>query len=314
MFSILLRLLPLLPPAIWAWPGQITVSIITPHQTSSAKLYARSTSNTNPFDTAGFESSAGSLDIHKSILSPAYPTHHKSKYHPSHPVNKYNPAQSTSTFKDPYSSSVPDPQQINIAWPSQRNPNVTNVPGDFIGFGIETVFLDDFTVGQFSANMMNNIGDRVGERLIIRIGGTSGDEVLFDPNQKETKKCIHGDCPLGSSAQYILGPSYFEAFKAFPNQRFTFQAPMGPRLNISGSMDYVTRAYENIGSDRVAAIALGNEPDLYQKLWGLEYDAEKYVCDARVLADEIIKYFGFIDKATQIFEVGDVSGFGNFDL
>ena len=141
--------------------------------------------------------------------------------------------------------------------------DAVQVPADFVGFGFETAFLNDYTVGTFSENLVNSVAKRLSAPVIIRIGGTSGDRVLFDPNQVEIKVCAGGDCPVGSSATYILGPSYFEGFKRFQNQHFTFQAPMGPDVNTTGSLDYVIRAYNAIGADRVAAIAMGNEIDDY---------------------------------------------------
>ena len=105
-----------------------------------------------------------------------------------------------------------------ISVPKSKPSGAVQVPGNFIGFGFETAFINDYCSGTFSENLINSIAKRVGETLIIRIGGTSGDRLLVDPSQSKKKVCIDGDCPIGSSATYILGQSYFEGFKRFQNQ------------------------------------------------------------------------------------------------
>ena len=140
--------------------------------------------------------------------------------------------------------------------------NAVLVPKDFVGFGFETAFLNNYA-NAFSQNLVNSVAKRLGETIIIRVGGTSGDRLFFDPNQAAATNCIEGDCPTGSSASFILGPSYFNGFKSFPNQHWTFQAPNNETLNTTNALAYATRAYEAAGSSRVAAIAIGNEVDLY---------------------------------------------------
>lgn len=175
-------------------------------------------------------------------------------------------------------------------------------PADFIGFGFETAFINDYA-NTFSENLINNIANRAGAPLIIRVGGTSGDRVQFDPNQSADKLCISGDCPIGSGATYVLGPSYFNGFKSFQNQHFSFQAPMGRTVNTTGSLDYVTRAWDATGASRVAAIALGNEVDIY----GSGYTVQQYVTAALALEGKITDALG-ISSNERIFEVLDIAG------
>ena len=186
--------------------------------------------------------------------------------------------------------------------------NAVQVPGDFVGFGFETAFLNNYAVGNFSENLVNSVAKRLCSPVIIRIGGTSGDRVLFDPDQEEAAVCIDGDCPVGSDATYILGPSYFEGFKRFQNQHFTFQAPLGPDVNTTGSLDYVVCAYNALGADRVAGIALGNEPDLYAS----PYTAKDYIHDAKALEHAITDALN-LSSEQRIFEVLDLAGGGHED-
>lgn len=213
--------------------------------------------------------------------------------------NSTSTAGSPSTSPSGAAGTCAPPSGTSVTLPSSAPANAPEPPADFIGFGFETAFINEYA-NEFSENLVNNIANRVGAPVIIRVGGTSGDRIEFDPNQSEDKVCVSGDCPIGSSASYILGPSYFDGFKAFPNQHFTFQAPMGNNVNTSGSLAYVTRAWQAIGASRVAGIALGNEVNAY----GGSYSAQKYVNDALALEKSITGALG-LSSNTRIFEVVD---------
>jgi hypothetical protein len=226
----------------------------------------------------------------------------------SYPSTKPSSGTKTSSTAHPSCSAATNGTNLSIS-PSAPS-GAPQVPGDFIGFGFETAFINEYA-NDFSQNLVNSIASRVTGPLIIRVGGTSGDRVEFDPNQSEDKVCVSGDCPVGSGATYILGPSYFDGFKSFQNQQFSFQAPMGKNVNTTGSLDYVKRAYDAIGSSRVAAIALGNEVDAY----GGGYTIAKYVSDAKALESNITQALGLSDS-DRIFEVLDLSsgGSGSFTV
>ncbi|KAH8682003.1 hypothetical protein BX600DRAFT_492108 [Xylariales sp. PMI_506] len=174
------------------------------------------------------------------------------------------------------------------------------VPKDFVGFGIESGFLTNYA-NNFSQNLVSSVGKRMAAAPIIRLGGTSGDLFTFDPNQTEDTVCISGDCPRGSDASYILGPSYFEGYKWFPDAKFTIQAPLGGTVNITNTLDYVQRAYANLGTDRTAAIALGNEPGYYDST------AKLYVTDALEIEASIVEALGLTGDAAKIFEAGNIA-------
>ena len=80
---------------------------------------------------------------------------------------------------------------------------------------------------------------------------------------------------------------------------------MGSKVNTSGSLDYVKRSWDAIGADRVAAIALGNEIDVY----GGSYTIQQYVNDALALEGDITDAIG-ISPHERIFEVLDLAGSG----
>ncbi|KAJ5819964.1 hypothetical protein N7474_005555 [Penicillium riverlandense] len=190
----------------------------------------------------------------------------------------------------------------NAQLPFEAPDNAVPAPVDFVGFGFETAFMNNFA-NDFSYNMLNSVSTRLNTPLTIRIGGTSGDRVLFDPSQGETAVCIAGDCPLGSAATYILGPTYFNGFKGFQGFNMTFQAPLGPVLNISNTLAYATQAYDNIGEDRLAAVAIGNEPNLYPIQYRISYTLGQYVNDVKTVMNYISQTLGFYTSGNNIYEV-----------
>ncbi|KAJ5259231.1 hypothetical protein N7478_012212 [Penicillium angulare] len=184
-------------------------------------------------------------------------------------------------------------------------------PDNYVGFGFETAFINDYA-NTFTLNLLNSVGKRLGTVPTIRIGGTSGDRVTFDESQEEIKVCIEGDCPIGSAASYILGPSYFDGFKYFEDFGITFQAPLGADLNVSNAEIYVSRAYEQVKD--LVAIAIGNEPDLYSTQYGVDYKLGQYVNDSQTIITHVSETLGF-DEGDRVFEVLDfASNKPSFDL
>ena len=214
---------------------------------------------------------------------------------------KSQPTRSAAT-----TCTLPPNSAIRLSIPSSAPFDAIQVPPDFIGFGFETAFLPNYAVGDFSENLINSIAKRVGGPITIRIGGTTGDRVNYTPSQLEDKVCMEGDCPVGSNAAYTLGPSHFEAFTHFQNQLMTFQAPLGPFVNINDSVEYVKRAYYALGPQRVAAIALGNEVDVYPGQYNVTYTIADYVRDATALGTAILAALD-LPTDTKIFEVLDLA-------
>jgi hypothetical protein len=135
--------------------------------------------------------------------------------------------------------------------------------------------------------------------LIIRIDGTVGDLLLFDPSQAEKKKCVGDGCLNSSHATFILGPSYFNDFKRFPNASMTFQAPLGKKLNVTNTLAYVKRAWEALGKERAEAIAVGNEVSVE------DGTAKEYVNNTLELEEKIIGALNLTGSDRKIFEVVD---------
>ncbi|KAJ5097380.1 hypothetical protein N7456_008101 [Penicillium angulare] len=190
--------------------------------------------------------------------------------------------------------------EINGKAPS----SAVDVPANFFSFGIETAFFENF-ITDLSENLVDSIGSRMSEPMIIRVGGTSGDMVRVNESQAEATACVAGNnCPHSSKDTFSLGPSYFDGFKKFQNAHMTFQAPMYPHSNsdnwLNHSMAYVRHAANALGHDRIAGIALGNEPDYY------EYGKEEYVSRALDIENKTIEMLGLSGEERRIFELGDI--------
>ncbi|KAK4614552.1 Beta-glucuronidase [Fulvia fulva] len=127
----------------------------------------------------------------------------------------------------------------------------------------------------FSQNLINDIFSRTGGTPILRVGGTSGDHGHFDANQKESVNfpaTIRG--PAFDKPYLALGPSYFEAYKSFPNAKFLFMVPheqvyLGEQP-ISNTIEWARHGLAVIG-DRLDALEIGNEPDFYPRITHQKY-------------------------------------------
>ena len=62
-----------------------------------------------------------------------------------------------------------------------------SVPPDFFGFGFESGFVWHFN-NNFSDNIVESVNSRMAGKMVIRIGGTSGDRFSYDPKQVKAAK------------------------------------------------------------------------------------------------------------------------------
>jgi hypothetical protein len=193
--------------------------------------------------------------------------------------------------------------------PSRPTSAIT-VPHDFPGFGFESCDLNSYN-NEISRNLLSSLGKRMPVKPIVRIGGTSGDKFKYDAAQENATVCESGDCsPGGYNAVFSLGPGYFKGFGAFPMARLTIQAPLEkvggteePQKGIA--LDYINLALEELGggvnTDRVEAIAIGNEPNFY------DTNATDYADQAQTLEKEIVANLSLSGDQRRIFEVANAA-------
>ncbi|KAK8124773.1 glycoside hydrolase family 79 protein [Apiospora kogelbergensis] len=214
----------------------------------------------------------------------------------------------------------PIPQNINVKRATQtlkvdttKPTDAFNVPADFVGFGIESAFLNNFH-NAFSANLVSSLRKRMSVPPVVRVGGTSGDRFVFDPAQKEAKTCIGlpdggKDCQQNSEAIYRLGPSFCEGYKAFPDARMSIQAPMQESPTpLNNTLAFVRCAWDARGGDanKVAAVALGNEPNFYKGTTAADYAKE-----ALRVQKAVIDELGLKGDGRKFFEVANTASNDN---
>ncbi|KAK8122672.1 hypothetical protein PG984_011342 [Apiospora sp. TS-2023a] len=197
--------------------------------------------------------------------------------------------------------------QQTLQIPETRPSGAPVVPADFLGLNVESAFLNNYAK-PLSQNLVSSLASRMSAKPIVRVGGTGGDEFVFDPDQTDhIKICVKGECPTGSAAAFKVGPAFFEGYKAFPDAKMTIQAPLGPNVNETLVREFVRRAWDaRIGEsgdvdwkDRIEAIALGNEPEFYTK------DVGKYVRDTLELEEIVLDELKLEGADRKIFEVGN---------
>ena len=189
---------------------------------------------------------------------------------------------------------------LHLSLQTAKPDHAIAAPPDFVGLEIESIFFDLFN-NEFSQNMVNSLAARMSKPPVIRVGGTSGDNLFFNPHQSEDKVCIGSTC-WANNDKYIIGPSFFKAYRNFPQARMTIQAPLNNPVNNTNTLDFVTRAWSQLGNGKqVAAIALGNEPGFIYK------NAHAYAVAGIELQQQIISALNLSGSAARIFEAGNIA-------
>ncbi|KAI9716504.1 MAG: hypothetical protein M1828_007664 [Chrysothrix sp. TS-e1954] len=151
-----------------------------------------------------------------------------------------------------------------IVLPSSQPSNAPRVPANFPAFGIDERELIPYAGGagkpnQFSNNLIHSVNSRTGAASVIRIGGTAGDFVTFNASQSE---------PV-SSTGFTVGPSWFQSYKNFGDNKITIQVKLGDPSRMEGKRDlpntleYASRAYNAVTMQNLDAIEIGNEASAY---------------------------------------------------
>lgn len=142
------------------------------------------------------------------------------------------------------------------------------VDRDFCGFAFEQASFEEYALdaggnaNQFSINLIAAITSRTGGIPIVRLGGTSADYGRYEPGQ------VAYALPKAEQNNYqnigntTIGPSYWDLAKSFPDAQYIIQVPLAT-TNVSESVAWARSAVDTIGWDKIQAIEIGNEPDLY---------------------------------------------------
>ncbi|KAL3428431.1 glycoside hydrolase family 79 protein [Phlyctema vagabunda] len=145
------------------------------------------------------------------------------------------------------------------------------VKKDFASFGIQAssfpYYAGNRSTGPnaYSNNLLTQLTQRTGVEPVLRVGGTNGDSANYDPAQAQPVTSPEGDvlANRGVPHNLTLGPSYFEGFGEL-QARWVYSAPFDT-FNNTNTITQTQAFFANVQnkSDRVLALELGNEPDLY---------------------------------------------------
>jgi len=178
----------------------------------------------------------------------------------------------------------------------------------FAGFGIEPSNLFSFTGGtttnELSVNLLANLGDYSGVPPHLRIGGNTGDYMIYNAAYTDYALETNPD-PTGqgviASDLYIFGPSYFKALDRFP-----YNTPITFGLNLAyDESDYlsniVTEAsavLNGLTNVQLTSFEIGNEPDLYLEngfrngSWGGQVWTQEWLARASAIYSHVLQPAG----------------------
>lgn len=146
----------------------------------------------------------------------------------------------------------------------------------FAGMGIEPTNLIAFTgsttPNALTMNLLNNLKSYTGVPPHLRIGGNSGDNILYssdsqyDGAQVYNNSATNGQGTYVQTDEFIIGPGYFAAMDLLPKG-----TPITYGLNMAyNGADYLQQivnqanaALNGLSNVTVVGFEVGNEPDLY---------------------------------------------------
>lgn len=114
----------------------------------------------------------------------------------------------------------------------------------------------------FSRNLISTVSDRTGAPVQIRVGGTSADFAVYDPNQRTALTLPAGAQPGGIPKGMRLGTAWFEGFASFPGTQWTYMVKLANYSAKDNAVAGAKEALKYIGSN-LEALEIGNEIDFY---------------------------------------------------
>ncbi|MCJ1372310.1 hypothetical protein MMC20_003533 [Loxospora ochrophaea] len=140
----------------------------------------------------------------------------------------------------------------------------------FPGFGIEYASFPSYAGNHshpnaFSRNLVEVISNKTGQGAFIRLGGTSGDHGVFDPNQSQAVIIPRSQQGKNVPFNISIGPSWFEGFSNFPGTKYIYQVHLAKRgeAALANTVLEAEESIQAIGISNIDSVEIGNEPNLY---------------------------------------------------
>ena len=151
-------------------------------------------------------------------------------------------------------------QDVSVNVPPQAPGSAAKpIDGSFLGLMIECTSWPEFT-NDMSVRLTENLVEKIGTNMSLRIGGTSEDQATYDPNQADAVKWTTPN--NGLTDPVSLGPRWLDAFKPIRRAKYTVEIPLATGT-LETSVDFAKAVVGAIDPDALDALEVGNEPDLY---------------------------------------------------
>ncbi|KAK3950484.1 hypothetical protein QBC32DRAFT_326117 [Pseudoneurospora amorphoporcata] len=159
--------------------------------------------------------------------------------------------------------------QISVDETAPSNP----VFDGYVSYSIEFSSFPDFAGNNscpntFSENLLDNLGNIIGTKPYIRVGGNTQDFALYNASLPYG---LDGTIDPKRSPDFpttiFIGPSFFESYNTFKNTKFIHGFNLGLGGNGTSGwqtlLDTVPLACKALGRRKLFAWEYGNEPDLF---------------------------------------------------
>jgi hypothetical protein len=174
----------------------------------------------------------------------------------------------------------------------------------YAGFGIEPSNLFSFTGGNsandFSIQLLQNLADYSGAPPHIRLGGNTGDYMVYDDGYSSYDFQRNGQ-DFYASNYLTFGPGFFRALDRFPSG-----TPVTYQLNLAyNDPDYIANivkeaqaVLDNLGDLELTSFEIGNEPDLYNQngfrpgAWSGQIYTQEFLERASAIYEQVLRPAG----------------------
>ncbi|KAH8646247.1 hypothetical protein BX600DRAFT_519085 [Xylariales sp. PMI_506] len=199
-------------------------------------------------------------------------------------------------------------QDVTLSAPTQV-PTSASVAIDpsFLGLMFETTSWTTVANDSMSQTLIQNLVKKAGAPLIIRVGGTSGDQASY--NASQTKGNYWPDHDTGLLDPVILGKPFADGFGKVSGVRYILEVPLA-NTTVNNTVQFTKDLLQSIDTSSLEAIEVGNEPNLYpspgQHKRPSSYTPQDYVNELKTYISAIVN--GVPDFPQRpIFHVGSLA-------
>ncbi|KAK7531189.1 hypothetical protein IWX49DRAFT_353871 [Phyllosticta citricarpa] len=168
-------------------------------------------------------------------------------------------------------SMLPLSQCLSIVVPSTVPDNASDVVDQaFVGFGIESTSFQHYALSgqtgssanEWTQNILSGFANRTGAPVNIRVGGTSLDNALFDPNQEPAVRYDNTTETHTLHSHFTLGKRWIDGLRVLSSVSWVLQLPFA-RNNQTNAVEFARAGLAAMPAGSFDAFEIGNEPNWY---------------------------------------------------